>query len=510
MKFTRRGTLAIDPTHASVEWDYAAPAEKQYHCADGVATITIRGPLSHHPDWYFESYDEIVERVRAAHADPEVRVVYITGDSPGGEVGGCFSSARIMRRIADESGKPMIWYVDGQTCSAALALAMACDRIVLPPEARFGSIGVIAEVQSFAEQAARSGVDVRLITSGARKADGHPLASISDETVAAIQEAVDRDAEIFWGWVSERTTIPVATISSWQAAVFHGQQAIDLGLADAIADDFSGRAMAAEATKKDDNNMPGIANNQATTSAKKASLEEARKMLGELASDDSDEGRAARKMLDASDAKVEGEEEPEHKEPDGDEASAADDEPGTDAADDSDDTSAEDKSDEEQAKAEASAAKACRAAAAKAETEARAILRTGAKDCAKRADAKLAEADRLRAKANDHSRSARIFESNARTQALAAKAIKRSAVVQATPAAALAGTAARGTAAETPVAKATAPALPPYMLRAAGLGSAQAVDTSVEGIQLGAISPEQANEAYGKLQAQIKAVKEGK
>jgi len=518
MKFERKNALAIDPHYASADWNYTAAPMNEPVVVDGVALIEIRGPLSHHCDWFFESYDEIVQKVQAAHDCAEARSVLINGDTPGGEVSGCFSTARIMRQIADKSGKPMLWYVDGQTCSAGLALAMACDRVVLPPEGRFGSIGVIAELQSVAEQAAKQGVDVRLITSGARKADGHPLQPISDETVATIQESVDYEAALFMQWVSERTTIPVDTIQSWQAAVFHGQQAIDVGLADALTDDLGAHAMAAAPAEQGKKSMPGLANKAASaSSAKKASLEEARKMLGELSSEDSDEGRAARKMLDASDAEGEEDEAPAdkapHKEPDGDEGEdeadddASDDSDEDDAEDSADDDSAEDESDAKKAEDESRKAKAEDEAARKADADARTHLKSGAKDAAKLARRALASADRHRAAARQHRTLASVFASNARTQAVVANLGKTPRAKGPKAADALAGGRAKGT---PPASAAVDPlaSVPKNWRVLAGLdNSAEVVDLDSETPGLGALSPSAAKAAYDKIQATFKGAR---
>lgn len=512
MKFERKGALAIDPHYANADWNYTTGAQNEPVVIDGVAIIEIRGPLSHHPDWFFESYDEIVQKVQAAHACPEARSVQVNGDTPGGEVSGCFSTARIMRRIADESGKPMIWYVDGQTCSAGLALAMACDRVVLPPEGRFGSIGVIAELQSVAAQVAKQGLDVRLITSGARKADGHPLNEITDETVATIQASVDYEADLFMQWVSERTTIPVDTIQSWQAGVFHGQQAIDVGLADELTDDLGAHAMAAALADKGNTSMPGQANTaSAASTAKKASLEEARKMLGELASDDSDEGRAARKMLDASDAKAEEDTAPPadapKESPEDKGAAATDDSDEDDAAAATDDAFAEDQTDEEKAKAEASAAKACDAAAAKADADARAALKSGAKDAAVKARQALALADKHRAAAKQHRSLASVFASNARTQAMVASLAKQPKAQAPKAADSLAASRATGTPS---AAKGTSALdnVPASWKQLAGLGnSAEVVDLESETPGLGALSPTDAKAAYDRIQATFRGSK---
>jgi ClpP class serine protease len=328
----------------------------------------------------------------------------------------------------DRAGKLLVWYADGQTCSAGLAWAVAADVIVVPPEARFGSVGVIAELKSQKKAVEKLGVAVELVTSGERKADGHPLNEITEDVIEAVQSSVTHEAELFYAWVSERRGIPVETIRSWEAGIFHGAEAVAVGLADECAGEAAALAMVAGAdlsdapvgVESDDDMKPkslaasaraalGMPSTVASaSSAESEDFDAIRKRLGKMASEDSDAGRKARKALDAIDeqSKDEGEEgdeeKPEkHDEPDGDEgedsgdsdasaASAAEDE------DDGDDASAAE-DEEASAKSCEDDAKKAEADAADEDAKATAALASGAKDCAKVALGHLNRAKALRA-----------------------------------------------------------------------------------------------------------------
>jgi ClpP class serine protease len=450
MRFTRNSALAIKPEANGFDWAYTAAAQAEPELVGDTAVLRIRGPLSHHPDWFFESYDEILIRASKAFAGSAARVK-IYGNTPGGEVSGCFTSARRLREMADAFGKPLTWVVEGETCSAGLALAMACDEIYVPVEGRFGSIGVIAELQNETVAANAHGVSVALVTSGARKSDGHPFADISEDVLASVQASVDYEAQIFFDWVSERSGVPADEIAGWQAQVFHGAEAVALGIADALTNDVG--ALAVPEENEGDQDMPGLLNRAANATGTGvrtlavASMEKVRKMLGELSADDP----AARKALDALDkAADEPAEKPEekdepapHKEPDGgegedsdegddaesedDAASAEGSDEGDDAESEDDASSAEDSDDARKAEDEEASAKACTARAAKSAAaakdlaaKARVALRSGAKDAAakgadflQRADAATARAARATAEAKQHRSFAGIYRSNA-------------------------------------------------------------------------------------------------
>ena len=181
------------------EEDDVGPAP--FALAGDVAVVTVEGPLSQRAwsCWMFrgDGYDAIVDRARAAFADPQARGVVLRLDSPGGEVAGCFEAVRALRAMARNAGKPLVAYVDEMACSAAYALACACDEIVAPDTGMVGSIGVIMSVASRAGELAARGVSVAVISSGKAKADGHPALPLADDARARLQADVDTLAGIF-------------------------------------------------------------------------------------------------------------------------------------------------------------------------------------------------------------------------------------------------------------------------------------------------------------------------
>lgn len=202
---------------------------------DGVACVEIVGPLGHHASWGLDSYDDILVRVRAA-LDTSASRVLLKIDSPGGDVYGCFETARAIRAAADASGKALIAYVNGQAASAAYALACAADEIVVPRTGCVGSIGCIDMLASLARQDAAMGVDVAVITSGARKADGNPHVPLSEGALAAHQAHVDELAGVFFAWVAERRGLEVDAVRGFEAALFVGEKALAAGLVDQVQD----------------------------------------------------------------------------------------------------------------------------------------------------------------------------------------------------------------------------------------------------------------------------------
>lgn len=413
MAFPRtKGNLAIDPKALDIDWSFEGPPQAEPELLGDIALVHIRGPMTHHCEWWFESYDEIVERMRQAFYSEASRCVFVEGDTPGGDVSGLFDTAAEFDRLQEETGKSLYWYVDGQTCSAGVALSTtARGGIFVPPEGVYGSIGVIAEIQNHREAAERYGVKTFLVTSGKCKADGHPMAEVTEEMLERIQEGVNYEANIFWNWVAEHRGVDVEAVQALEAGVVRGQQAIDAGLCDELAtfsgalqmvagaeltdapegaeqagDEMSAKTLTASANR-------ALPSSQGAAASKK-SIDDARKLLGEIASDNSDEGRRARKMLDAADG--DGEEPPpkDKEEPDGDEGE-----------DEADDDSAEDEEDDDEASASAAASSASSA--------------EGDSDDAKKAESEEASA----AKCEDDAKKAEAEAGDEDAKALKAKAI---------------------------------------------------------------------------------------
>ena len=118
--------------------------------------------------------------------------------------------------------------------SAAFAIACACDERYAPPSAIIGSIGVISTMVSQAEADAKAGLDVRLITSGARKADGHLHAPLTEGAIEAETARVAKLAKAFFKIASKATGLSVATIEGFQAGIYLGPDAEKRGLIDSV------------------------------------------------------------------------------------------------------------------------------------------------------------------------------------------------------------------------------------------------------------------------------------
>lgn len=260
--------LAMDPSRihrgpAGFFWLYG-DGPKPNERRGEVAIVHVRGELEHHKDRWgcAESYEGIVEKFGAALSGEDATKAYelaarqanygdlpadfqplaktppkklvLCIDSPGGVVAGLNETHATLLRMKVEAKIPVVVIVNEMAASAAYALATVGDRIICPRSAILGSVGVISTMISQARKNKEDGYDVELITSGARKADGHLHAPISAAAVAVERGRVMKLAADFWAMVSKARRIPVAKIRGFEAAIFLGSDAKRVGLADAV------------------------------------------------------------------------------------------------------------------------------------------------------------------------------------------------------------------------------------------------------------------------------------
>ena len=286
-QYKRRGLLAIDPK-AFLEVFFVGDAARENTERDDAVIIEIHGPLEQHAHPWCDSYEDIIERVTAACATG-AKAVVLSFDSPGGMAAGAFECAREVRALCDAAGKQLHAYVEGDCCSAAYAIAACCQSITIGDAALCGSIGVLAARDDYSAMNAANGLRVALVTSGARKADGHPDNPITDAELANTQAIVDSMGGVFFDHVAAaRPGLTREAIAQLEAKVMHGAAAVAAGLADAVGSLATVLARVA-------GNEQGITNMAGTYEKARAALEEAAK-------GDDPNAKAAQRALAAMDA----------------------------------------------------------------------------------------------------------------------------------------------------------------------------------------------------------------
>jgi ClpP class serine protease len=306
--YEARGLAAIEPSAIGTLFDLFARNRDPFRREGAAAVVTIDGPLET-AGWLFDNYDNIRARVAQALAS-DAECVVLKVASPGGDVFGCFDTARALRGMARAAGKKLYGFTEGMACSAAYALISAADEISVSESGVLGSIGVIATLIDASEQIRSQGLKPAIITSGKRKADGNPMIPLSKEAREAAQDSVDAMAGVFFALVREHRGIDARPL---EAGTFVGAAAKEHGLADRVEsfDQLLARLAIAKSEGPTLSSMSGIAPS-ASAKAADAPEEEKKKdadaraaLKSEADSDDPKKAARAKKALAAYDEKDE-------------------------------------------------------------------------------------------------------------------------------------------------------------------------------------------------------------
>ncbi len=204
--------------------------------ADGVATISITGPLLPTTDEFDRvmlgatSLDEVRSTVESAAADPAVTSIVLNIDSPGGTVRGTPEAADAIYEASKV--KPVRAHTSGTMASAAYWLGSQATSVSMTRSASVGSIGVMVPHIDQSKRAEMLGVKVELFTTGKFKAAGFPGTSLTESQRELIQERIDQVFGEFKSAVTRQgRKIPAEAM---QGQSFYGPQAESLGLATVV------------------------------------------------------------------------------------------------------------------------------------------------------------------------------------------------------------------------------------------------------------------------------------
>lgn len=157
-------------------------------------------------------------------------------NSPGGSaVQSSLIAARI-RRLAAEKGVKVHAFVEDVAASGGYWLACAGDEIFVDDSSIVGSIGVIFASFGFPELMARQGVERRVVTAGKSKSLADPFLPQKPEDIDRLKALQGPIHDAFIAHVKARRGARLAADADlFNADVWVGRQAVELGLVDGVA-----------------------------------------------------------------------------------------------------------------------------------------------------------------------------------------------------------------------------------------------------------------------------------
>ncbi len=204
------------------------------------AVVQIQGEIASEAD---ASADWIVGALRDAFEDDGSQAVVLLINSPGGSPVQAGIINDEIRRLKDKHQKPVYAVVEESCASAAYYIAVAADQIYVDKASIVGSIGVLMDGFGFTGLMDKLGVERRLMTAGENKGFLDPFSPQTKTQRAYAQTMLDQIHQQFIQVVREgRGKRLKETPELFSGLFWTGQQAIELGLADALGSlDFVAR-----------------------------------------------------------------------------------------------------------------------------------------------------------------------------------------------------------------------------------------------------------------------------
>lgn len=201
--------------------------------AGDFAFISIKGDTVKEASWYtrwrgIATYDDIHESINDVEGDPAIKWAIFVIDTYGGQASGV---KKLAERISSMK-KSTVSFTPENQMSAGMWYGSACDIRVAAPDARLGSIGVIAQLFTHEKELEMAGISVHIERSVPGKQVINPNEALSDSGKALIRKGVMEIHNDFEKAMSSYLGIDRKVFSETVAtgAEFTPKEALQLGL----------------------------------------------------------------------------------------------------------------------------------------------------------------------------------------------------------------------------------------------------------------------------------------
>ncbi len=202
--------------------------------SDGVAVITVRGPMMKFASSFGGSGTVSIRRkVRAAGDDSFVRSLVMVWDTPGGTVSGTPDLADDIAAVAKK--KAVYMYAEDLCASAGYWCFSQGTKCFANANALIGSLGVYMAVEDYSKAYEAAGIKTVLIRAGEYKGAGYEGTEITKEQIAAWQVEVDDINALFLAAVARGRRMAKAKVAEWNdGRAYLAARALEIGMIDGI------------------------------------------------------------------------------------------------------------------------------------------------------------------------------------------------------------------------------------------------------------------------------------
>lgn len=207
-----------------------------------VVKIEIKGAISFEEDkssfWGKSdgSAEVIIDDIRHAKDDKDVKGLLLVVDSPGGEITACdFIDQEIKKFRASSSNRYVVAYMRGMAASGGYYVSAHADKIVITPTTITGSIGVMMQGINFQEAAEKLGVKSVNFTSGPMKDMLNPMKGVSEAVSNVVQTTINELYDQFVDVIADGRHMPPEKVRELaDGRIYTAKQSVENGLTDRI------------------------------------------------------------------------------------------------------------------------------------------------------------------------------------------------------------------------------------------------------------------------------------
>ncbi len=178
--------------------------------------------------------DSMIELIRQARDDDDIRAVVLRVDSGGGSQ---FASDLILSelKLLRDTGKPLIVSMGDIATSGGYLISLAAEEIWASPDSVTGSIGVVAALPVADRALEKIGIRLDGIGTTRYSGDFSPLGGLSPEAQEIIQLSVDASYRRFLAQVAQGRSMSVEEVEPIAGGrIWTGRDAQRLGLVDKL------------------------------------------------------------------------------------------------------------------------------------------------------------------------------------------------------------------------------------------------------------------------------------
>ena len=177
----------------------------------------------------------IVKELNYFEEESGISAIVVRLETPGGGVAVSQEIYEKVKKISENSSKPIIASMGGIAASGGYYIAVAADTIIANPGTVTGSIGVIMTYPVVQELMQKLGVEHETIKSGGLKDAGSIFRDMSEKERIYWQSLIDNLHSQFVTVVSTERNLSLAEMEELaDGRVFSGIQALDAGLIDML------------------------------------------------------------------------------------------------------------------------------------------------------------------------------------------------------------------------------------------------------------------------------------